>query len=129
MSLKDKIQKIIQDLPAQVEILEAVVVAVNPLKIEIVGDSKRLIDSDLIVVAQHLTTYQVEVDLTTGASPKGEFEIDLKPLPEVWDGYFVRNVKLLKGTLTLYNGLKVGDKVICQSSRYAQRYYIIDRVG
>lgn len=73
----------------------------KPLMIQI--DQKLILSSEFLVVSEHLTDYEVEI----------ESEIE--------------NAE--KATLTVKKSLKVGDKVILLRQMGGQQYLVYDRVG
>lgn len=80
------------------------VISVNPLVITIDGLSEPL-DSDFLVVAEHLTAHERQVTVSRPGEPSYTATI----------GY--------SGALT------EGDRVICMSANGGQLYVIIDKVG
>ena len=74
------------------------VTSVSPLKVKIT--SQFVLPQSLLVVPQHLTTHELEY--TTEGSPKQK--------------------------ITIYNELKVGDKVALLRKQGGQSYFILDRI-
>lgn len=103
--MAESIKKVIQDMiPADVELMQGTVIAVNPLRIRMVNDEKLVINERICIVPWHLTNYQQTCDMAQGK-----------------DG-------LMSYTITVHNALKVGEKVHVLSLNKGKLYYVLDRV-
>lgn len=92
-------------------ITPATVISINPIKIQV--SQKLILSQDFIVVPENLTdhfTYLTEVE---------------KDFNNAEDKIKYRKRK----KYIVYNGLKVGDKVILARAAGGQKYYVIDRAG
>lgn len=110
------------------------VVSASPLKVQIT--SQFIIPESLLVVPQHLTNYKLECTLTesnqsiSGVTEKSE---DLKdeqdPLKKHTHKFSVKLPSTGgRQTITVHNGLKVGDKVALVRKQGGQSYFILDRI-
>ena len=110
------------------------VVSVSPLKVQIT--QQFIIPESLLVVPQHLTTYKLECTISkpsksiSGETEKSE---DLKneedPLKKHTHKFSVTlPASEAKQTITVHNGLKVGDKVALVRKQGGQSYFILDRI-
>ena len=121
MGLLEKIQKINEDTPSEIEVLQAIVVEESPLKISIIGDPKRQITSELIVVPEHLTDHKISISITDTSVSGSTNTADSH-------SHDIQSFALASGTLTLKNHLKRGDIVMCVAYNYGQTYLVVDRV-
>lgn len=81
------------------ELLQGDVIAVSPLKIRMVGDTKLIISEAVTVVPKHLTNYTVTCTMNGST-----------------------------GTMNFNNALRVGDRVHLLSLQSGKKYYVLDRV-
>jgi hypothetical protein len=93
------------------------VVSISPLKVRITSDF--ILPESLLIVPQHLTDYSVVVniglDRTKGdVLDEGISESDTEGVDE--------------RTLTVYNGLEIGDNVVLIRNQGGTKYLILDRV-
>lgn len=135
-SLKQIIQRMIPDSD---ELMQGVVISASPLKIQMVNDEKLIINERVTIVPWQLTDY------TTTAT----FSLDKGSINAVTEGdgththpgcgvggghnggthtHHLVTYKLTKGTITIYNALKVGDRVHVLSLNHGKLYYVLDRV-
>ncbi|MCC8136401.1 MAG: DUF2577 domain-containing protein [Ruminococcus sp.] len=82
------------------ELMQGTVISESPVKIQMANDEKLIINERIAVIPRHLSDY------TSEAAFDGE-----DPLP-----------------LTVYNGLKTGEKVYVLSLNRGKLYYVLDRV-
>ena len=109
-------------------ILFGTVKTINPLKVQI--DSK-IIVGEFLVVAEHLTKYDVEVELKAGTDHDATDE-SLKFRTRgsgTTSDYELCELKYNKGKLVIDNSLKAGDKVIVLRQQGGKKYIILDRIG
>lgn len=117
MDEKTSIKQLIQGMTGDgVEVLQGIVKSENPLKIQIVNDEKLVIGANSIYVPRHLTDYTVFCSLSktekineNDSSQQEDFTAE--------------------GNLTIYNALKVGEKVHVLSFHHGKQYYILDRIS
>ena len=97
MSLKGIFQGMI---PADAELMQGTVIAVDPLKIQMTNDEKLIINERITVIPRHLSDYTATCSFA----------------------------KEYKESITVYNALKVGDVVYVLSLNNGKLYYVLDRV-
>ncbi len=98
-SLKQIIQGLI---PRDSEIMRGTVIQTGPLKIQMVGDEKLIINERIAIVPHHLTDYQVRAsENQTGAT----FDF------------------------TIHNALRTGETVHILALNRGKLYYILDRTA
>lgn len=83
-----------------VSLIECVVVNDSPLRIRLGNDSRMILPSDVLIVAEHLTNHTRQVRINGGAVQTHEF----------------------------MDGLKKGEKVMVAIVQGGQSFFIIDRV-
>lgn len=98
--LGKKMKEIIRN---QVNFIEGTVVSVDPLKIEVIGNSQWVVPRSLIIIPRTLTDYTLKVDLEVSGTKIESIQVK--------------------------NSLKVGDRVMMIAFNLMQRYYILDRIG
>lgn len=123
-------------------ILFGTVQSIEPLSIFI--DQKTILEADELILVRNVTDFQTEISFDD-SSIKNEIQIGNRPLAP--DGVLTVNPDtgaeesspaILKGKLsfqekirhkiTVYNSLKIGEKVIVQRMQGGQRFVILDRV-
>lgn len=110
------------------------VTSTSPLRVQIT--SQFVIPASLLVVPQHLTTYELECTLSQSSeSISGETEKseDLKDEDEPFSEHTHKFSMTTSGgeskqTITVHNALKVGDKVALLRQQGGQSYFILDRI-
>ena len=105
--------------------LQGTVISISPLRIQAVNDSKLIINASLLIVPKHLTTYEVYVDIEAA---DGILDSDTKLAGDPSHSHKLDTFTLTKGKLTVYNALKLGEKVHLLSLNNGKKYYILDRV-
>ena len=103
-----------------VEVLQGIVKSASPLKIQIINDEKLVIGPNITYIPRHLTNYT-----TTCSLAKGEKGSVYGPAN---DGSRLTDFNF-SGSITVYNALKVGEKVHVLSFNHGKQYYVLDRVG
>lgn len=103
-----------------VEVLQGIVKSANPLKIQIVNDEKLIIGPNITYVPRHLTDYTTTCSLAKGE--KGSVYGPANDGSRLTDFTF-------SGSITVYNALKVGEKVHVLSFNHGKQYYVLDRVS
>lgn len=146
-SLKQLFQQMV---PEAVEVLRGTVISANPLKIQVENDDKLVLTQNIICLPRHLSTYTTTIDIQLGkgtinsvtrsgqgAHPHGSSGehgghtggTGAHGHPET-EGAHVHNVatfNIYGATMTVYNGLKTGEKVFILSFNHGKKYYIFDR--
>lgn len=87
-------------IPADAELMQGTVISASPLKIQMANDEKLIVNERITVVPRHLSDYATTCSISGGASEN----------------------------ITVYNALKIGDKVHVLSLNNGKLYYILDRV-
>lgn len=129
-SLKQIIQGMMFD---SAELMQGTVIAVSPLKIQMVNDEKLIVNERITVVPRHLSDYT-----TTATYTVGEGSLDSVTTVSGSHGghtsgdgshsHPLRTFTLTKGTITVHNALKVGESVYVLSLNKGKLYYVLDRV-
>ncbi len=130
-SLKQMFQSMI---PTALELMQGTVIQTAPLRIQIDGDDKLIINERITVVPWHLTDYK-----TTATYIKDKGSLDSQTLNDGahgghqgGDGTHINHLdtfNLKKGTLTVHNALRLGDKLHILSLNSGKFYYVLDRVA
>lgn len=178
--MANSIKGLVQELSGHdVQLAQGTVLSANPLQIQMSNDEKLIIGSSICYVPQHLTDYQVSVDLSGGSltastDETGEHKHDISITVETQtqtsvtggeqggeegegegDGsspavpsvdvsvsatatgdiknagrhsHTVNELSVTKGTLTIYNALKAGDRVHVLSYNGGKQYFVLGRV-
>lgn len=129
-SLKQVMQRMFPDGP---EIMQGTVISERPLKIQMDGDSKLIINERVAIVPWHLTDYTTKMTykLDMGSLDSETYNDGEHGGHVGGDGTHVNHLKtfnLYKGTMTVHNALKKGDKVHVLALNNGKVYYILDRV-
>lgn len=127
------IKQLIQGMmPVGEELLEGTVIQTGPLKIQITGDDKLIINERITVVPWHLTDYKTRatyrkmdgiLDSWTKndgkhADPVGGTHV-----------HYLEDYNLYKGIIVVHNALRVGDILHILSLNNGKLYYVLDRVA
>lgn len=144
MAIVNKLLKLYQSEPEEIELLIAEVTGVDPLQLVITADKKRIISENIIVIPKHLTNYEVEADLEC----LEESELNLE-VPNV-DSYYIYDpnpntfrdkdydhehsieegkIKMDDFTLEVLNCLEENDIVIVLSFNNGNLFYVVDRIN
>ena len=177
--MANSIKGLVQELSGHdVQVTQGTVVSSSPLQIQMANDEKLVVGSSICYVPQHLTDYQVSVDLSDGTlaasteesgEHKHEIEITVETQTNVTGGdqggeegegegeqpeepspdspsvevsatakgdiqnagkhsHSIKELSLAKGTLTIYNALKAGDRVHVLSYNGGKQYIVLGRV-
>lgn len=134
-SIKQMMQSM---MPDGAGVVEGTVTSASPLEITLTNDAKMALSANSLIVPEHLTDHEVEVDIMleegalyapTGAEDeKGEHEhpgIEKSGEHE----HELKNFQLTGGKLILHNGLKEGQIVYLLSYNNGKKYYVLDRRG
>lgn len=116
-------------MPVGEELMEGTVIQTGPLKIQITGDDKLIINERITVVPWHLTDYK-----TRATYRKMDGELDSWTKPDNHheaDGckHYLEDYNLYKGIIVVHNALRVGDKLHILSLNNGKLYYVLDRVA
>lgn len=129
-SLKQLFQGMV---PGGPELMQGKVISESPLKIQMDGDDKLIINERVAIVPWHLTDYT-----TKATYRKMDGTLDSETYNDgshgghvAGDGTHVNHLRtfnLYKGVIKVHNALKKGDKVHVLALNGGKVYYILDRV-
>ena len=127
--------------------LQGKVISASPLKIQATNDDKLIIPASLLIVPKHLTNYSATVDISVGSgvlssnttsSGSHDHSGGAHGGHESGDGshdhsggahaHPLASFSIRGGSMTVYNGLKVGETVHLLSLNNGKKYYVLDRV-
>lgn len=113
-------------------VIEAKVIGVNPLKVQATNDDKLILNAGSLVVPWHLTDYTTKMTyrLDEGTLDSETYNDGAHGGHVGGDGTHVNHLKtfnLYKGTMTVYNALKVGDMIYLLRYNDGKKYFILDR--
>lgn len=139
-------------IPDACGVIQGSVTSVSPLAIRVVNDDKLTLNASILIVPKHLTNYTATVDIVqgrgtvNGATAKDgghahdySGNTDDGGEPSHGHGYDgtteqtkhshnLASFNIYKATMTVYNALKVGEKVHLLSFDNGKKYYVLDRV-
>lgn len=139
-------------IPDSCGVIQGTVTSVSPLAIRVVNDDKLTLNASILIVPKHLTNYTATVDIVQGngavsSSTKkdgghthdysGSTDNGGEPSHKhSYDGttgtanhsHSLASFNIYKATMTVYNALKVGEKVHLLSFDNGKKYYVLDRV-
>jgi len=129
-SIKQLFQSMI---PEGDELMEGVVIETGPLKIQMTNDPKLIINERITIVPWHLTDYTTKATLLKdkGTLDSQTFKDGAHGGHVGGDGTHVNHLdtfNLYRGTITVYNALKKGEKVHVLALNHGKLYYVLDRV-
>lgn len=115
------------------ELMQGTVISVSPLKIQMTNDEKLIITERITVVPRHLSDYKTKATYTVdeGILDSETFEDGAHGGHMGGDGSHVNKLRtftLTKGTITVFNALKLGEVVYVLSLNDGKLYYVLDRV-
>lgn len=128
-SLKQLFQGMI---PEGDELMEGTVIQTDPLKIQMTGDEKLIINERITIVPWHLTDYKTRA---TYQKMDGELDSWTKNDGSHSDpigGTHVHHgedFNLYKGIIVVHNALRKGDKLHILALNHGKLYYVLDRVA
>ena len=113
-------------------VIEAKVIGVGPLKVQATNDDKLILNAGSLVVPWHLTDYTTKMTyrLDKGTLDSETYNDGSHGGHVAGDGKNVNHLRtfnLYKGTITVYNALKVGDMVYLLRYNDGKKYFILDR--
>lgn len=129
------LKQIFQGLVVEgIEFLQGTVISASPLKIQIANDEKLIINERIAIVPWHLTDYTTKATLAkdAGSLSSQTFQDGAHGGHTGGDGTHINHLDtftLTRGTLTVYNALKVGEKVHVLALNHGKKYYVLDRVA
>ncbi len=128
-------------------VLQGVVLSASPLKIKVVNDDKLILNNNVLIVPWHLTDYTTTatfslddgaIDSVTIQDGNHNHNLGVHGGHTSGDGshehtggyhtHALNTFKLNKGTMTVFNALKVDETVFLLSLDEGKKYYILDRV-
>lgn len=119
-------------VPETIEVIQGTVISASPLKIQVINDEKLVLSENIICLPRHLSTYQTTVDITLGKGSINSVtrEDGAHGGHAGGDGKHrntLETFNLSGASMTVYNGLKVGETVYILSFNHGKKYYILDR--
>ena len=113
-------------------VIEAKVIGAGPLKVQATNDDKLILNAGSLVVPWHLTDYTTKMTyrLDKGTLDSETYNDGAHGGHVGGDGTHVNHLKtfnLYKGTMTVYNALKVGDMIYLLRYNDGKKYFILDR--
>lgn len=129
-SLKGIIQGMMFD---SAELMQGTVISASPLKIQMANDEKLIINERITVVPRHLSDYTTTATYTVGDGSLNSVTTTSGAHSGHTSGdgthyHPLSTFTLTKGTITVYNALKTGEKVYVLSLNRGKLYYVLDRV-
>lgn len=122
-SIKQMFQSMI---PQDIELMQGTVIQTGPLKIQMEGDDKLIINERITVVPWHLTDYKTTI---TGHNNQNYYytgkDTDSGTAPVVPPHIHA----IGKTIITVHNALRKGDKLHILSLNAGKLYYVLDRVA
>lgn len=117
-SLKQLLQSM---SPPDIELMQGTVIQLDPLKIQMKGDEKLIINERIIVVPWQLTDYETEITV--------EWITDSASGGSGYDSFAAhRHGVTGKKKITVHNALKLDDNVHILSLNRGKLYYVLDKV-
>lgn len=139
-------------IPDACGVIQGTVTSVFPLSIRVVNDEKLTLNASILIVPKHLTDYTATVDIVQGKGAvngntatdgghthdyEGNTENGGEPdhthgykgkTKEAKHSHSLASFNIYSATMTVYNALKVGEKVHLLSFDNGKKYYVLDRV-
>lgn len=134
-SLKQLIQGM---MPEGAGVVEGSVSKESPLEITLANDAKMILSANSLIIPEHLTDHEVEVDIIGGEgvlyAPTGAEEGGgSHEHPEVeksgQHSHELESLHLTGGKMVLHMGLKEGEIVYLLRYNNGKKYYVLDRRG
>lgn len=111
-------------------VIEAKVIAVGPLKVQATNDDKLILNAGSLVVPRHLTDYTTKMTYRLADGTLDSQTHNDGSHADPVGGTHVHHLEtfnLYKGTITVFNALKVGEIVYLLRYNDGKKYYILDR--
>jgi len=134
-SLKQLIQGM---MPEGAGVVEGSVSNESPLKITLANDATMILSENSLIIPEHLTDHEVEVDIIGGegvlyAPTGGEKDGGSHEHPGIEKGgqhsHELERLHLTGGKMVLHTGLKEGEIVYLLRYNSGKKYYVLDRRG
>lgn len=120
---RNSVKELFQDMiPVAAELLQGLVISTEPLKIQMINDSKLVIGETVTVVPRDLTDYETTADLTWGEGTALSAETKTE------SGDKLVKFQITGAGLTVHNALKTGEAVHILSLQNGKKYYVLGRV-
>lgn len=141
MSQQTSLKGLLQGMQTgSMEILEGVVISIEPLQIKLVNNEKMILDSDITTVPRHLTDYKTKISIPLASgeqlvAPTTEENEHSHSCPEGGTSsigahkHSLVSLQVIKTEATIHNGLKKDDVVVLLGYNNGKSYYILDRKG
>ncbi len=107
------------------DVLFGTVQSVAPLSIFV--EMGMVLEADELILGEHLTDYQTELSFDDSQVKQVFTTWDMDEITESQEEK-ISFKRPIRHKVTLYNGLKVGDKVILLRKQSGQRFIVLDRV-
>ncbi len=136
---KTSIKQLFQEMTGgnAVEVVQGIVKSENPIKIQIINDEKLVVGENITYIPRHLTDYKTVIDIVQkdgsvdsktkkdgSHSHSGVHgQTSATPHSHALETFHIYSVEM-----TVYNALKVGEKVHILSFNQGKQYYVLDRV-
>lgn len=135
-------------MPEALEIIKGKVISASPLKIQVINDDKLILSENIICLPKHLTTYTTTIDISLGSGSissasgggqgshshsggtHGGHTSGEGTHSHTGDGEHTHSLDsfaISGASMTVHNGLKVGEMVYILSFNHGKKYYILDR--
>lgn len=124
-SLKQLFQSMI---PEGSELMEGTVIQVDPLKIQMTNDEKLIITDRITVVPWHLTDYKTQMSFDDPSVRQVFTTWDMAEISESAPAKISMKT-IIKHKITVYNALRLGDKLHILALNNGKLYYVLDRVA
>ena len=141
-SIKEMLQNMHVD---NMEVVQGKVISANPLKIQVESDEKLVIGENSIYIPKHLSDYTTTVEFTdlssvsvsmtasgshTHNEGKHDEHVEGDGSHEHSGGEHSHelDINISKVKMTVFNALKVGDRVHILSFNHGKQYYALGRV-
>lgn len=153
MTEATSIKGMIQGLTGEgIELMQGKVIAADPLRIQMIGDDKLIINERITIIPRHLTDYTATVDIvqnngtvssvtSTDGSHSHSYSGETNsagdpPHTHLYSGetqskshsHSLSTFNMYGAKMTVYNALKVGEIVYVLALNKGKLYYILDRV-
>ena len=109
------------------EIRYGTVISTSPIKIQITSDL--ILPSSVLIIPEHLTDYETKISFDNPAVLQVLTTWDMSENPETESEPAKLSFKKKQPhNITIYNALKVGDKVALLRQSGGQTYFVLDRL-
>lgn len=115
------LEKITGLMPSEIEVLQCKVMQESPLIIQDVGQPKRQISEEFIILTRNVTNHTVKADIKNG-------EIDSMTNIVAQHNHSLQTLSISDCDLTIKNELKINDIILVIGFNNSQKFIIIDKV-